>query len=164
MLINPQLKIKSLEELKIIASEFRRNGRTIVFANGCFDVLHVGHVRYLKNARALGDMLILGVNGDDSIRALKGSGRPLLNESERMEILASFECVDYVLHFNDRTVDAILNELKPDFHAKGTDYSVENVPERGTVLSYGGQIAITGDPKDHSTRDLIQTIVDRFDS
>jgi rfaE bifunctional protein nucleotidyltransferase chain/domain len=164
MRINPQSKMKSLEELKGITAECRKNGLKIVFANGCFDLLHVGHVRYLQNARALGDVLILGVNGDKSVKALKGEGRPLQSESERMEILASLECVDYVLHFNDPTVDAILNELRPDFHVKGTDYSPGSVPERNTVLAYGGQIAIAGDPKDHSTHDLIQTILDRFDS
>ena len=136
----------------------------MVFANGCFDLIHVGHIRYLQNARSLGDILILGINRDRSVRLLKGEGRPLQNEEERAEILASLECVDYVLLFDAPTVDAILERLRPDFHAKGTDYTAESVPERETVRAYGGSVAITGDPKDHSSRDLIKTILARFHS
>jgi D-glycero-beta-D-manno-heptose 1-phosphate adenylyltransferase len=157
--IDARSKIKSLEELKIMAEDLRTSGRKIVFANGCFDLIHVGHIRYLQSARKLGDVLILGINGDDSIAALKGKGRPLQPEADRVEILASLECVDYVLLFNESTVDDILNTLRPDIHAKGTDYTEGNVPERHTVHAYGGRVAIVGDPKDHSTRDLIQVIL-----
>jgi D-glycero-beta-D-manno-heptose 1-phosphate adenylyltransferase len=154
----PKLKIKSLAELEAIVPEIRASGRKVVFANGCFDLLHVGHIRYLQNARALGDVLILGVNSDACVAALKGKGRPLQSEADRIEILSSIECVDYVLLFDAPTVDGILKALKPDIHAKGTDYTEDSVPERETVLAYGGRIAIVGDPKNHSTRDLIQTI------
>jgi D-glycero-beta-D-manno-heptose 1-phosphate adenylyltransferase len=137
----------------------RASGKKVVFANGCFDLLHAGHVRYLQNARALGDVLILGINSDASVAALKGKGRPLQTQADRAEILASLDCVDYVLLFDAPTVDGILKDLRPDIHAKGTDYTEESVPERETVRAYGGQVAITGDPKDHSTRDLIKTIL-----
>jgi D-glycero-beta-D-manno-heptose 1-phosphate adenylyltransferase len=159
MPIDASSKIKSIDELRIIAEKLRAAGKKIVFANGCFDLLHVGHVRYLQSARRLGDLLILGINGDDSVAALKGNGRPLQSESDRIEILASLDCVDYVLLFNEPTVDDILKTLRPDIHAKGTDYTEENVPERNTVQAYGGRVAIAGDPKDHSTRDLIQAIL-----
>lgn len=160
----PNPKLRTIEELAEIIAQARSAGRTVVFANGCFDLIHVGHVRYLQNARSLGDILILGINSDRSVRLLKGEGRPLQNEEERAEILASLECVDYVLLFDAPTVDAILERLRPHFHAKGTDYTAENVPERETVRAYGGAVAITGDPKDHSSRDLIKTILARFHS
>jgi D-glycero-beta-D-manno-heptose 1-phosphate adenylyltransferase len=162
MEIDPKEKLKPLAELEVIAREFRAAGRKVVFANGCFDLLHVGHVRYLQNARSLGDVLILGVNSDACVAALKGKGRPLQSEADRIEILSSLECVDYVVLFDAPTVDAILRALKPDIHAKGTDYTEASVPERETVLSYGGRIAIAGDPKNHSTRDLIQTILSKI--
>lgn len=162
--MDPKQKIKNIDELKRITQQLRAEGRKIVFANGCFDLLHVGHIRYLQNARALGDVLILGINGDSGVAALKGSGRPLQCAEDRAEMLASFACIDYVFLFDDLTVDGILMALKPDIHAKGTDYTEESVPERDTVRSYGGKVVITGDPKDHSTRDLIQTIVNRFRS
>ena len=162
--MDPKLKIKNIEDLKTITRQLHAAGRKLVFANGCFDLLHVGHIRYLQNARALGDALVVGINGDTSVAALKGDGRPLQCAEDRAEMLASLACVDYVLLFDDLTVDGILNELKPDIHAKGTDYTEESVPERDTVRSYGGKVAIAGDPKDHSTRDLIQTIVTRFRS
>ena len=161
---DPRQKIKKLEELKILAADLRAKGKKVIFANGCFDLLHVGHIRYLQAARALGDALILGVNGDAGVSALKGQGRPLQPETERAEVLASLECVDYVLVFDAPTVDGILKELRPDVHAKGTDYTEESVPERETVRSYGGQVAIAGDPKDHSTRDLIEIILAKFAS
>ena len=161
---DPRQKIKKLEELKILAANLRAKGKKVIFANGCFDLLHVGHIRYLQAARALGDALILGVNGDVGVSALKGQGRPLQPETERAEVLASLECVDYVLVFDAPTVDGILKELQPDVHAKGTDYTEESVPERETVRSYGGQVAIAGDPKDHSTRDLIEIILAKFAS
>lgn len=160
----PNPKLRTIEELAEITAQARAGGRTVVFANGCFDLIHVGHIRYLQNARSLGDILILGINSDRSVRLLKGEGRPLQNEEERAEILASLECVDYVLLFDAPTVDAILERLRPDFHAKGTDYTAESVPERETVRAYGGSVAITGDPKDHSSRDLIKTILARFHS
>jgi rfaE bifunctional protein nucleotidyltransferase chain/domain len=162
MKTDPKLKIKSLAELEAMVPEIRASGRKVVFANGCFDLLHVGHIRYLQNARALGDVLILGVNSDACVACLKGRGRPLQSESDRVEILSSLECVDYVLLFDTPTVDAILKSLKPDIHAKGTDYTETGVPERDTVLAYGGRVAIVGDPKNHSTRDLIQTIVSKI--
>ncbi len=164
MWTDPKLKIKSLAELRVIIRQIRSSGRKIVFANGCFDLLHAGHIRYLEAARALGDALIVGVNSDACVAALKGNGRPLQPESDRAEIVASLDCVDYVLLFDTPTVDGILEELRPDIHAKGTDYTEESVPERKTVLAYGGRVAIAGDPKHHSTRDLIQTILSKFHS
>jgi D-glycero-beta-D-manno-heptose 1-phosphate adenylyltransferase len=158
---DPKSKIKSLDELKIIAQELRASGWKIVFANGCFDLLHVGHIRYLQAAKEFGDVLILGINGDASVSALKGDGRPLQPEADRMEILASLDCVDYVLPFDAPTVDNILKELRPDVHAKGTDYTEETVPERETVRAYGGRVAIVGDPKDHATRNLIERILNK---
>ena len=159
---DPASKISKKEELRDIVRRLQAEGKTVVFANGCFDLLHVGHVRYLASAKSLGDILIVAVNGDAQVAALKGSGRPLQNARDRMEIVASLACVDYCLTFDSPTVDGILKELKPDIHAKGTDYTEESVPERSTVLSYGGRVAIAGDPKDHSSRDLIRTIVNRF--
>ncbi|MBP1622439.1 MAG: D-beta-D-heptose 1-phosphate adenosyltransferase [Acidobacteria bacterium] len=161
---DPLKKIQSLAEIKKTIRAMRAAGKRIVFANGCFDLLHVGHIRYLQKARALGDVLILGINSDASVAALKGKGRPLQPEAERAEILAALDCVDYVLLFDALTVDGILREIQPDIHAKGTDYTEETIPERETVMSYGGQVAIAGDPKDHSTRDLIQTILSKVDS
>jgi D-glycero-beta-D-manno-heptose 1-phosphate adenylyltransferase len=162
MWIDPKHKIKTLAELETIVPSIRASGRAIVFANGCFDLIHAGHIRYLQNARALGDVLILGVNSDACVAVLKGKGRPLQSESDRVEILSSLECVDYVLLFDTPTVDGILKALKPDFHAKGTDYTEDSVPERETVRAYGGRVAIAGDPKNHSTRDLIQTILSKI--
>jgi len=153
-------KVKALQEISTLVSEFKEAGKTVVFANGCFDLLHVGHIRYLEAARALGDILVLGLNGDKSVRQLKGPGRPLMNQEERAEILAALECVDYLVVFDEPTAKQVLETLKPDVHAKGTDYTRESVPERETVLSYGGSIAIVGDPKDHSTKDFLRQIAD----
>lgn len=161
---DPVSKIKKAGELKEILRRLQAEGKTVVFANGCFDLLHVGHVRYLAAARALGDVLVVGINGDAGVAALKGDGRPLQSAGDRMEIVASLACVDYCLTFDTPTVDGILEELKPDVHAKGTDYTEDSVPEKETVASYGGKVAIAGDPKDHSSRDLIKTILDRFRS
>jgi rfaE bifunctional protein nucleotidyltransferase chain/domain len=161
-ILDPKIKIKTVRELKPIVDQARAEGRRVVFANGCFDLIHAGHTRYLEAARQLGDILVVGINGDRGVAVLKGAGRPLQPEGDRAEILASMECVDYVLLFDDPTVDGILKELKPDVHAKGTDYTQESVPERNTVLSYGGRVAIVGDPKDHSTKDLIRIIVSKF--
>src|SRR5215213_5432089 len=133
----------------------RNSGARIVFANGCFDVLHVGHVRYLAGARELGDILIVGINSDQQVALQKGTGRPVLPASERAEIVAALESVTYVTIFDEPTVEQLLLALKPDVHAKGTDYTTETVPERDVVRSYGGQVAIVGDPKDHSTTEII---------
>ena len=143
--------------VEIVASE-REAGRTFAFANGCFDVLHVGHVRYLQDAAAQADRLIVAINDDGSVRALKGPGRPILSAADRAEMIAALEGVDYVVIFSDRDVNRLLSLLKPNVHCKGTDYTPETVPERDTVLSYGGRIAVVGDPKDHSTRDLLARI------
>ena len=136
----------------------RAEGRTIAFANGCFDVLHVGHVRYLADAKAQADRLVVAINDDDSMRGLKGPGRPILAAADRALLVAALESVDFVVLFADRDVNRLLRLLKPDVHCKGTDYTPDTVPERETVLAYGGRIAIVGDPKDHSTRDLIARI------
>ena len=152
----------SLEEAAEISAGLDRAGKRLVLANGCFDLLHVGHVRYLEGARRLGDALLVAVNGDASVRRLKGPGRPLMPEAERAEILAALSCVDYVLVFADDTVDALISRLRPAVHAKGTDYTEESVPERSSALAYGGSVAIAGDAKSHSSRDFIETIVRTF--
>ena len=136
----------------------RAEGRTIAFANGCFDVLHVGHVRYLADAKAQADRLVVAINDDGSVSGLKGPGRPILSGADRAEIVAALESVDYVVLFSDPDVNRLLRLLQPDVHCKGTDYTPETVPERDTVRAYGGRIAIVGDPKDHSTRDLLARI------
>jgi rfaE bifunctional protein nucleotidyltransferase chain/domain len=136
----------------------RRHGARIVFANGCFDVLHVGHVRYLEAARALGDLLVVGINADAQVRRLKGEGRPFVPERERAEVVASLRAVDLVTVFNEPTVEALLLAIRPDIHAKGTDYTEDSVPERAVVLSYGGRVAIVGDAKDHSSTDMIRAV------
>lgn len=134
----------------------RSKGLSVIFANGCFDPLHVGHVRYLRGAKALGDLLVVGLNSDRQVRELKGAGRPLVSEEQRAEIVAALEAVDFVTIFDEPTVESLLLALRPDVHAKGTDYTEETVPERDVVRSYGGKVAIVGDPKDHSSTDLIQ--------
>lgn len=136
----------------------RKNGARIVFANGCFDLLHVGHVRYLEAARALGDLLVVGVNSDEQARALKGEGRPFVNERERAELVASLRAVDLVTIFHEPTVEALLLAIRPDIHAKGTDYTEESVPERDVVRSYGGRVRIVGDPKDHSSTEMVRRV------
>jgi D-glycero-beta-D-manno-heptose 1-phosphate adenylyltransferase len=151
-------RVVSEAELVDLVAADRRVGRTIAFANGCFDLLHVGHVRYLDGARREADRLVVAVNDDESVRELKGSGRPILPAAARAELVAALRSTDYVVVFGDRTVDRLLWLLKPDVHCKGTDYTVESVPERDVVRSYGGRIAIVGDPKDHSTRDLIERL------
>lgn len=149
------MNILNREELvKRVASE-RDAGAKIVFANGCFDVLHVGHVRYLAGARELGDVLIVGINTDMQVAIQKGAGRPVLPAIERAEIVGALESVTYVTIFDEPTVEELLLALKPDVHAKGTDYTTDTVPERDVVRSYGGQVAIVGDPKDHSTSAII---------
>lgn len=130
----------------------------MVFANGCFDVLHVGHVRYLEGAKALGDVLVVAINSDSQVAALKGKGQPIVPERERAEVVASLTVVDRVTIFDEPTVETLLMEIKPDIHAKGTDYTEDTVPERAVVRSYGGRVAIVGDPKNHSTSEFL----DRF--
>ena len=149
------MNILSREELVKRVEAAREAGAKIVFANGCFDVLHVGHVRYLAGAREIGDILIVGINSDRQVALQKGAGRPVLPANERAEIVAALESVTYVTIFNEPTVEELLLILKPDIHAKGTDYTTETVPERDVVRSYGGQVAIVGDPKDHSTSAII---------
>jgi len=139
----------------------REKGRHIVLANGCFDVLHVGHIRYLSGARKLGDILVVGVNSDQQVEIQKGVGRPVLPAIERAELLAALESVDYVTIFDEPTVEELLLALKPDVHAKGTDYTVDTVPEREVVRSYGGRVAIVGDPKDHSTTEILSRMGER---
>jgi len=151
-------KVLSREHLKQRVAEWRRSGEQVVMANGCFDVLHVGHIRYLQAAKELGGKLIVAVNADDSVRRLKGAGRPVIPENERAEILAALEPVDAVVIFPERDVRALLNEIRPDVQAKGTDYTADSVPERDVVTSYGGRVAIVGDPKDHSATGIIQQI------
>jgi D-glycero-beta-D-manno-heptose 1-phosphate adenylyltransferase len=150
-------KVVGREQLVALVAADRRDGRTIAFANGCFDLLHVGHVRYLQAAAAEADRLVVAVN-DDVAAGSKGPGRPVLRAEDRAEIVAAIAGVDYVTIFSEPTVDPLLALLKPDVHCKGTDYTAETVPERDTVAAYGGRIAIVGDPKDHSTRDLLSRI------
>ena len=136
----------------------RAAGRTIAFANGCFDLLHVGHVRYLRAAAAEADRLVVAVNGDGSVAALKGTGHPIVSAADRAELVAAIKGVDYVLIFDDATVERLLKTIRPDVHCKGTDYTVDTVPEREVVRAYGGRTAIVGDAKTHATRDLISRI------
>ena len=151
-------KVVSRDELMRRVKELRAGGRTIAFANGCFDLLHVGHVRYLESASREADVLIVAINDDESVRELKGEGRPILSAADRAELVAALRCVDYVVIFPEPTVGPLLAALTPDVHCKGTDYTTESVPERDIVRGYGGRIAIVGDPKDHSTRDLLSRI------
>ena len=149
------------EVLAVKIADLREHGAKIVLANGCFDLFHVGHLRYLEGAAELGDVLVVGVNSDEQARNLKGEGRPHTPENERAEIVAGLRCVDLVTIFNEPTVEALLLAIKPDFHAKGTDYTTETVPERDIVRSYGGTVAIVGDPKDHSSTEIIERLANR---
>ena len=151
-------KIGTLDEIRRRVADARAGGRTIAFANGCFDVLHVGHVRYLEGARGEADVLVVGVNGDASVRRLKGEGRPVLPEADRALLVAALRVVDHVLVFVDDDVSRLLLALRPDVHCKGTDYTPDTVPEKGVVRSYGGRVAIVGDPKRHDTRVLLERI------
>ncbi len=151
-------KLKSLDELAGIVAGHQAAQRTVVMANGCFDLIHVGHVRYLADAHRWGDVLVVAINSDRSVRSLKGDGRPIMGQDDRAEIVAALESVDYVLIFDEPDVRRVLTVLKPDIQVKGTDYTEETVPERDVVRAYGGQVRIAGDPKDHSTRDLISRI------
>ena len=150
------MKLRRLEEL----SELVR-GKKVVLTNGCFDILHVGHVRYLQDARALGDVLVVAINSDSSMRQIKDSGRPILSQEERVALVSALRCVDYVVVFDEPDVSRVLDLLRPSIHAKGTDYTEQTVPERDKVLSYGGAVRITGDPKNHSTRDIIERILEK---
>jgi len=150
-------KIVSRDELQQRVANWRRAGDRITLANGCFDPLHVGHVRYLRGARALGGKLIVAVNADASVRTLKGEGRPVMPAEERAEILASLADVDAVVVFSEKDVRAIIREIRPDFHAKGTDYTAESVPERDEVEACGGRVVIVGDPKNHSATEIIRS-------
>jgi len=146
------------QELVEAASRDRAAGRTIAFANGCFDLLHVGHIRYVQAATREADRLVVAVNGDRSVCALKGPGQPVLSAADRAELVAAIRGVDYVVIFDDTTVERLLGLIRPDVHCKGTDYTPDTVPERDAVRAYGGRIAIVGDPKTHATRDLLARI------
>jgi rfaE bifunctional protein nucleotidyltransferase chain/domain len=151
-------EVLSREALVARVRDARDAGRSIAFANGVFDLLHVGHVRYLEAAAQEADVLVVAINDDDSVRALKGEGRPILAAEHRAELVAALRAVDFVVIFPEPTVGPLLLALRPDVHCKGTDYTVESVPEREVVRSYGGRTAIVGDPKDHSTRDLLSRL------
>jgi rfaE bifunctional protein nucleotidyltransferase chain/domain len=155
--LSTQKKILSRNELRARVAQWRDAGDRITLANGNFDLLHVGHVRYLRGAKALGGKLVVAVNSDSSVRALKGEGRPIMPENERAEIVAALADVDAVVIFPDLDVRAIIREIRPDIQAKGTDYTADSVPERDTVGEYGGRVAIVGDPKDHSTSEIIRS-------
>ena len=155
-------KVLDLEAARAVAERARDLGRRVVLANGCFDLLHVGHVRYLAAARSLGDVLIVGLNADASVRRLKGAGRPLVPAAERAEMLAALAAVDHVVVFEDDTADRLVALLRPSVHAKGTDYTRESVPEAAAVRATGGEVVIAGDAKSHSSRDLIAEILARF--
>ncbi len=151
-------KILTLDAARERALGARREGKTVALANGCFDVLHVGHIRYLQGAKAEADLLVVGLNGDASVARLKGAGRPILEASERALLVAAVRAVDAVVVFEEDDVASLLLALRPDVHCKGTDYTPETVPEREVVKSYGGRVAIVGDPKDHATRTLLDRI------
>ncbi len=155
-------KIKKREDLAKIVAKLKKQGKKVAFANGCFDILHVGHIRFLRAAKAKGDILVLGLNSDSSVRKLKGEGRPLVNQRERAEIMDAFDFVDYIVIFNELTVDKTLQTLLPTYHCKGTDYTVDTVPEKEMAKKFGIKIAIVGDPKGHSTKDIIKTIVEKY--
>jgi len=148
-------KILSRDQLRRRVDEWRRAGERVILANGCFDLLHVGHVRYLRAAKQLGGKLVVGLNADQSVRALKGHGRPLMPAEERAEILAALADVDAIVIFNEPDVRALVREIRPEIHAKGTDYTAASVPERDTVIECGGRVVIVGDPKDHSVTEIV---------
>ncbi|HSU25450.1 MAG TPA: adenylyltransferase/cytidyltransferase family protein [Pyrinomonadaceae bacterium] len=153
--------ILSRDELVNYAEQIRAASEQIILANGCFDLIHAGHVRYLAGAKALGGKLLVAVNSDKQVRGLKGNGRPLMSEAERAEIIAAFRFVDAVTVFDEPTVEEIIRLIRPDFHAKGTDYTTDSVPEREIVRECGGQVAIVGDPKDHSSTELLAAVKQR---
>jgi rfaE bifunctional protein nucleotidyltransferase chain/domain len=151
-------KIMARDALRQKLAEHKRRRQHVVFANGCFDTLHVGHIRYLEGARREGDILVVGVNADSSVCNLKGPGRPILGEQARALLVAALRCVDYVVLFAEPTVEALLEDLRPDVHAKGTDYTADTVPERAVAARLGIRVAIVGDPKEHSTRQLLDSV------
>src|SRR5260370_22985064 len=151
-------KIISLDPLREKRADHKRHGWGIVFANGCFDTLHVGHIRYLEGARREGDVLVVGVNADSGVCHLKGPGRPILDENARAQLVAALRCVDYVVLFAEPNVEALLEKLRPDVHAKGTDYTAETVPERAVAMRLGMRVAIVGGPKDHSTLEFLESL------
>jgi rfaE bifunctional protein nucleotidyltransferase chain/domain len=155
-------KLYTLSQLTRIIQEHKKRGQKVVLANGCFDLIHVGHIRYLKESKKKGDILVLALNSDSSIRKLKGEGRPILNQKERAVIASSFYFIDYITFFDEPNVEKVLLALKPDIHAKGSDYTEETVPEKETVKGYGGTIAITGGPKIKSTSQLIKEIASKI--
>lgn len=154
--------VVEMEDAARRVEDAKTAGERVVLANGHFDLLHVGHIRYLEGASALGDVLVVAVNGDEVTRKLKGPGRPILSSVDRAELVAALECVDLVVIFDEDDVAAILRRLRPDVHCKGTDYTEDTVPERDVMRELGGETRIVGDPKDHSTRDFIATVRDRF--
>ena len=151
-------KLVTLEQAATIAAQLKSQGKNIVLTNGCFDLLHVGHIRYLEAASQEGDVLIVALNSDDSVRTLKGPSRPVMDQGERAEIISALTWVDYVLIFDEPTVDRVIERIRPSVHAKGTDYTEDSVPERETLARIGGRVAIVGDPKDHSTKDFLKKI------
>jgi rfaE bifunctional protein nucleotidyltransferase chain/domain len=151
-------KIVQRKWLRGKVAEHKQRGQRVVFANGCFDMLHVGHIRYLEGARREGDILVVGVNADSSVCKLKGPGRPILDENARALLVAALRPVDYVVLFSEPSVESLLEELGPEVHAKGTDYTLDTVPERATAARLGIRVAIVGDPKDHSTRELLESV------
>lgn len=150
------MKLRNLEDLPALVK-----GKKVVLANGCFDILHVGHLRYLEAARAMGDVLVVAVNSDASVRNIKDPGRPILSQDERVALVSALRCVDHVVLFDEPDVLRVLEVLRPAIHAKGTDYTEQTVPERAKVLEYGGEVRIAGDEKNHSTRDIIDRILKR---
>lgn len=154
--------VRDLKELKKIIKRLQADGKIVAFTNGCFDLIHVGHIRCLRAAKEEGDVLVVALNDDESVRKFKRTSGPLAPEDERAEIISAFECVDYVTFFSEPSADAILDFLRPDVHAKGTDYSLENLPERDTVLAYGGRIAIVGDPKEHSSSAMLARAAEKL--
>ena len=156
--VDARAKILGREELRARLAEHRQRGESVVLANGCFDVLHVGHARYLAGAKCEGDVLVVAVNSDSSEAQLKGAGRPILPEKARAELVAAFAAVDYVVIFGEPNVESLLTELRPAVHAKGTDYTAATVPERELAAKLGIRVAIVGDPKDHSTKDLLRRV------
>jgi rfaE bifunctional protein nucleotidyltransferase chain/domain len=163
--MNPEESISApivdRDRLIEMVESIRSGGSSIILANGCFDVLHVGHVRYLAWAKDLGGFLVVGINSDEQVRKLKGEGRPVQTENERAEIIAAFRCVDAVTIFHEPTVEELIRSIRPDIHAKGTDYTESSVPERETVIECGGRVAIVGDPKDHSSSAIVAAIMER---
>ncbi len=153
------MKLRQLEDLPALV-----HGQKIVLANGCFDILHVGHLRYLQDARTMGDVLVVAINSDKSMRLIKDPGRPILAENERVSVVSALRPVDHIVLFDEPDVSRVLEVLRPAIHAKGTDYTEQTVPERERVLAYGGEVRIAGDPKNHSTHDMIERILDRAET